>query len=84
MFQYFTTNYVWNVAVNLAMEMGAKIGEIDEMCKPLLEVSQQGDDAGTQAFFQSWVALGDKLVDLAAEDEAQGRLLSAGHKRRKR
>jgi fermentation-respiration switch protein FrsA (DUF1100 family) len=80
MFQYFPTNYVWNVAINLALEMGARIGEIDEMCTPLLEIARQGDDAGTQAFLQSWVAMGDKLVELAAEDEAGGRLLSAGNK----
>src|SRR3954454_6124865 len=80
MFQYFPTNYVWNAAINLAMEMGAKIGEIDDMCKPLVEISKQGDDAGTQAFLQSWVAMGDKLAGLADEDEGQGRLLSAGNK----
>src|SRR5919202_6642608 len=80
MFEYFPGNYVWNLSINLAMEMGAKIGEIDEMCRPLVEVSKQGDDAGTQAFLQSWVAMGDKLAGLAAEDEARGRLLSAGNK----
>ncbi len=80
MFQYFPGNYVWNLSVALAMEMGAKIGEIEEMCRPLLEHSKQGDDAGTQAFMQSWVAMGDKLSELAAEDEAKGRLLSAGNK----
>src|SRR5215212_7611818 len=80
MFQYFPGNYVWNLSVALAMEMGAKIGEIEEMCRPLLELSKQGDDAGTQAFMQSWVAMGDKLAELAAEDEAKGRRLSAGNK----
>jgi hypothetical protein len=80
MFQYFPGNYVWNLSINLAMEMGAKIGEIDEMCRPLLDISKQGDDAGTQAFMQSWVTMGDKLADLAAEDDANGRLLSAGNK----
>ena len=80
MFEYFQGNYVWNLSINLAMEMGAKIGEIDEMCRPLLEISRQGDDAGTQAFLQSWVAMGDKLAELAAEDESRGRLLSAGNK----
>lgn len=80
MFRYFPTNYVWNLSVDLALEMGAKIGEIEEMCAPLLEVSKQGDDAGTRLFMESWVAMTDKLCGLAAEDEAQGRLLSAGDK----
>ncbi len=34
MFRYFPTNYVWNLSVDLAIEMGAKIGEIEEMCAP--------------------------------------------------
>ncbi len=80
MFEYFKGNYVWNLSINLAMEMGAKIGEIDQMCRPLLEIARQGDDPGTQAFMQSWVATGDKLAGLADEDEARGRLLSAGNK----
>jgi pimeloyl-ACP methyl ester carboxylesterase len=80
MFRYFPTNYVWNLSVDLALEMGAKIGEIEEMCAPLVEASKQGDDAGTRQFMQSWVAMADRLCELAAEDEAQGRDLSAGDK----
>jgi fermentation-respiration switch protein FrsA (DUF1100 family) len=79
-FQYFPNNYVWSLSVSLALEMGAKIGEVEAMCRPLLEAAQQGDDVGTQDFMRSWVAMGDKLVELAAEDEAKGRQLSAGAK----
>lgn len=32
MFKYFPTNYVWNLSVNLAIEMGVRLGEIEEMC----------------------------------------------------
>lgn len=80
MFRYFPTNYVWNLSVDLAIEMGARIGEIEEMCAPLLEAAQRGDDEGTQAFRMSWVAMGDKLCMLADEDQALGRDLSAGEK----
>jgi dienelactone hydrolase len=80
MFRYFPTNYVWNLSVNLAIEMGARIGEIEDMCAPLLEASKQADAEGTRAFGQSWVAMGDKLCSLAAEDEQRGRLISAGDK----
>lgn len=80
MFQYFPTNYVWSLAVNAALEGGGKIGEIDEVCRPLLELAAQGADVGTEAFFQAWVAMGEKLVGLADEDEARGRLFSAGEK----
>ena len=31
MFRYFPTNYVWNLSVDLAIEMGAKIGEISSI-----------------------------------------------------
>ena len=80
MFKYFPTNYVWNLSVDLAIEMGARIGEIEEMCAPLLEASKQPDAEGTRAFRESWVAMGDKLCGLAAEDEERGRLISAGDK----
>jgi dipeptidyl aminopeptidase/acylaminoacyl peptidase len=80
MFRYFPTNYVWNLSVDLAIEMGAKMGEIEEMCAPLVEASKQPDAEGTAAFRQTWVKMGDKLAELAEEDEEKGRLLSAGDK----
>lgn len=78
---YFPTNYVWSLSVAIALESGGKIGEVDEICRPLLEVAKQGDDAGTTAFFDAWCAMADKLIELADEDLAGGRVLSAGTKR---
>ncbi|WP_315785432.1 alpha/beta hydrolase family protein [Bradyrhizobium sp. SZCCHNPS1003] len=80
MFKYFPTNYVWNLSVDLAIEMGARIGEIEEMCAPLQDAARQPDASGTQAFRETWARMADKLCALAAEDEAKGRLLSAGEK----
>lgn len=80
MFRYFPTNYVWNLSVDLALEMGAKIGEVEEMCAPLQDAARQPDAAGTQAFRETWSKMADKLCSLAEEDEARGRLLSAGEK----
>ncbi|MCD2172370.1 alpha/beta hydrolase family protein [Rhizobium sp. C4] len=80
MFKYFPTNYVWNLSVNLSIEMGARMGEIEEMCAPLLEAAKAPDAAGTQAFRQTWIDMADKLVSLADEDAARGRLVSAGDK----
>ncbi len=80
MFKYFPTNYVWNLSVDLAIEMGARIGEIEAMCAPLQEAAKAPDAAGTQAFRETWSQMADKLCDLAAEDEAAGRLISAGEK----
>jgi len=83
MFRYFPTNYVWNLSVDLAIEMGARIGEIEAMCAPLQEAAKAPDAAGTTAFRQTWVSMADRLCELAAEDEARGRLLSAGEKLRR-
>ncbi|HWV06996.1 alpha/beta hydrolase family protein [Ralstonia sp.] len=80
MFRYFPTNYVWNLSVDLAIEMGARIGEIEAMCAPLQEAAKQPDAAGTRAFRETWSRMADKLCELAAEDEARGRTLSAGDK----
>lgn len=80
MFKYFPTNYVWNLSVDLAIEMGARIGEIEEMCAPLQEAAQQPDAAGTKAFRETWARMADKLCSLAEEDEERGRLISAGDK----
>ena len=83
MFKYFPTNYVWNLSVDLAIEMGARIGEIEAMCAPLQEAAKAPDAAGTKAFRETWVRMADQLCELAAEDEARGRLLSAGEKLRR-
>lgn len=80
MFKYFPTNYVWNLSVNLAVEMGARIGEIEEMCAPLQDAAKAPDAAGTEAFRRTWADMGDKLCELAAEDANLGRNLSAGEK----
>lgn len=80
MFKYFPTNYPWNLAVDLAIEMGARIGEIEEMCGPLQEAARQPDADGVAAFRQTWSKMADKLCALGAEDEARGRTISAGDK----
>ena len=80
MFAYFPGNYVWNLAVCIALESGAQIGEIDEMCAPLRAAAAQGDDPGTTDFLQSWVAMGDKLIGLADEDAAAGHGFAAADK----
>jgi esterase/lipase len=80
MLEYFPTNYVWNLSTNLALVMGGNIGEIDEMCRKLVDASKRIDDSGTEAFFDVWCEQADRLVELADEDEVSGRRLSAGAK----
>ena len=80
MFRYFPTNYVWNLSVDLAIEMGARIGEIETMCAPLQDAAKQPDAEGTRAFRETWSNMANTLCELAAEDEERGRRLSAGEK----
>jgi len=80
MFQYFPTNYVWSLSAMIAITHGGQIGEVDEMCRPILEASRAGNDVGTLDFFDAWKGGGDKLATLADEDKRQGRNLSAGEK----
>ena len=79
LFEYFP-NYIWNLSVAIAMESGAQLGEIIDMCKPIRDAADSGADAGTPQFMKAWAAMGDKLLDLAAEDEAKGRAFSASSK----
>lgn len=83
MFKYFPTNYVWNLSVDLAIESGARMGEIEQMCAPLLEASRHPDAEGTEAFRAVWAQMADTLCDLAREDEDRGRMISAGEKYRR-
>ena len=79
LFEYFP-NYIWNLSVAIAMESGGRIGEIVDMCQPIRDAAASGADAGTPAFMKLWAAMGEKLLDLAAEDETRGRNLSASNK----
>lgn len=79
LFEYFP-NYIWNLSVAIAMESGGKIGEIIDMCQPIRDAADSGADAGTPQFMKQWAAMGEKLLDLAAEDEAKGRNFSASNK----
>ena len=84
LFEYFP-NYIWNLSVAMALESGGKIGEIVDMCQPLRDAAASGADAGTPQFMAQWVAMADKLIELADEDEARGpRLLGFGQARARR
>lgn len=78
MFNYFPTNYVWSLSVMIALTHGGNVGEVDEMCASLRDAAAGGDDPGTEAFFTAWTAGGDRLIELAEENLAKGRKISAG------
>ena len=73
-------NYIWNLSVAIAMESGGKIGEIVDMCRPIVDAAKDGADAGTPQFMAQWVAMADKLIGLADKDDAKGRAFSASDK----
>lgn len=79
LFEYFP-NYVWNLSVAMALESGARIGEIVDMCQPLREAAAAGTDAGTPQFMAQWVRVAEQLLQLAEEDIAAGRNFSASAK----
>lgn len=80
MLEYFPTNYVWNLSTNLALTMGANIGEVDAICRQIVEASKGGNDEGTEAYFNAWGEQADRLVELAGENLDAGCRLSAGAK----
>ena len=80
MYEPFPGNYVWNLSVNICVGMGGAIGEIDKANERVREIAKQGDDAGTEAFFSSWVSMADRIAELANEAEAAGHYLSAAKK----
>jgi len=80
MFMYFPTNYVWSMAVVATLNNGGLIDEVDRACKPVLEASKNGDDAGTEELYAAWVEVADRLIKSAEDDEKRGRLIGAGDK----
>lgn len=73
-------NYIWNLSIAIAMESGARVGEIVDIIAAAKDAAGTSADNGTEAFMQAWMAKADTLVELAIEDEVHGRYLSAGVK----
>lgn len=80
MYEPFPGNYVWNLSVNICLNMGGVMGEIDPANDVVRAVASENPDEGTEAFFEAWGALADRVRELAEEDEAAGHALSAAEK----
>ncbi|MDF2120264.1 alpha/beta hydrolase [Roseiarcaceae bacterium H3SJ34-1] len=80
MYEPFPGNYVWNLSVNICLGMGGVMGEIDQANQEVRVVAREGADKGTEAFFESWGRMADRLVALGEEAEAAGHRLSASEK----
>lgn len=80
MYEPFRTNYVWNLAVNLALGSGGAIGEVDEICRSLVPAAIRNDDPAQEEFLQGWLKMAGRVHALARADELAGHLYSAARK----
>jgi dipeptidyl aminopeptidase/acylaminoacyl peptidase len=77
-FEYFPGNYIWNLGVVATLNSGGRIDEVDRACRPIREIAQHGQDAGTPDFLRAWTALTDQLVAQAEDAERAGHNRTAG------
>jgi dienelactone hydrolase len=77
--EYFP-NYIWNLSVAIALQSGGQIGEIVDMCQPLRDAAVRDADTGTQQFMAQWMAMAERIIGLAEEDEKRDRAFSASDK----
>lgn len=80
MYEPFPGNYVWNLSVNICLNMGGVMGEIDPANERVRAIARDGENKGTEEFFDSWGELGDRIRRLAACDDAEGHAFSAAEK----
>ncbi|BFM05128.1 alpha/beta hydrolase family protein [Halioxenophilus aromaticivorans] len=80
MFEPFPGNYVWNLQTNLTLICGGNHGEVDEANRPIMDAAKNGDDAGTEVMFDSWLKVAQQVEANALADEQEGYKLSAGTK----
>lgn len=84
MFEYFDDIYPWNMAVNMAADMGIRLGEIDAACRPLRDLMRSsGLTPAEKEWPHAWTAVAVRLTRLAAADADAGHELSAGSKMRR-
>ncbi len=78
MFEYFPTNYPLSLGVALALGMGGVMPEINDACRPLLALPAGAPPpVVSEAWFQNWSILGQRLERLGSEAYGKGWGLSA-------
>jgi|ERR1700733_3986612 pimeloyl-ACP methyl ester carboxylesterase len=96
MIQYFPTGestlvgvggistYWANMMFCNAVASGATLGDVDDACRPALEILRHGKTESSQEFKSTlrngFVAVGQNIERLSETDAAAGRLISAGEK----
>lgn len=76
MFEYFTGNYMWSLAVNRALASGGMIGEIDWACAGLRE-QQRAGEATNEDWHLAWTRLARQLEGIASDALAARRTVTA-------
>lgn len=77
--QYFSGNYVWNLAITMALNIGGVYSELDDVLAPLKELAPD-DGKALDKFVGALVSLGARIEKLAQDDLAAGRTRSASQK----
>lgn len=80
MYEPFPGTYVWNLSVNICLNMGGVMGEIDPANDKVRAIATADPDHGTEAFFEAWGALADRVCALAAAKDVAGHRISAAEK----
>jgi dienelactone hydrolase len=80
MYEPFAGNYVWNLSVNICLNMGGVMGEIDPANDQVRAVASSNPDEGTEAFFSAWGELADRVRGLAIVADAAGHRVGAAEK----
>jgi dienelactone hydrolase len=80
MYEPFAGNYVWNLSVNICLNMGGAMGEIDPANDKVRAVASSNPDHGTEAFFSAWGELADRVRELAIEADSAGHRIGAAEK----
>lgn len=83
MFEYFSDNYPWSLAVMLALQCGGVLSDIDDACRELKPIAAGPEDEILPHWQQSWAKLSNRTQALAESDVARGYALSAGSKFRR-
>jgi dienelactone hydrolase len=80
MLSYFPDNYAWNLTMLVAVDAVGTISEIDDAVRHLKQFATADAAVGGVEWWKAWSALAARLADVADDDLAHGRTLSAGRK----
>jgi dipeptidyl aminopeptidase/acylaminoacyl peptidase len=81
MFEYFPEYYPWTLSIAASIGMGGEISEIDDACRGLRGLPGKVSAAvATEAWFQGWAKLAQRLDQLSDQDRVRGYRISAGSK----